>query len=287
MSIKEKEKGKGKKMYKLISLDLDATVLQSDHTISLQTVEVLRRASRQGVEVMINTGRTYTEARSYIQQLDFVKYVGLANGSVILDRSLNQFIRVESMPLDLIRKADELARPFREEVLLLVSGEQHTYADRLYSQSLGAEQHRRVCGEDSLRYIDDLTLSFGERFIAKGLLLGSNPTLRHIKEQLEAHFQDKIQLAFSLECALEILSPSMDKANALHRIMTVLGLSKNDVMAVGDGENDIGMLRAAGFSVAMGNAVDSLKAVADYVTLTNDEDGVAHAVNHALNIAEI
>ncbi|MDO5062656.1 MAG: Cof-type HAD-IIB family hydrolase [Peptostreptococcaceae bacterium] len=266
-------------MYQLISLDMDATTLMSDHTISDQTIKVLRRASQQGIEILMNTGRTYSEAKEYIEALDFVNYAALANGSVIYDKRANDFIRVNNMSIDLIAKAHEFSMMYADEVAFVVSGERHTYSDSVYRKSKGAEQHRRICGEGNLRFVDDLVTMFSDRFIAKGLLIGSHKTLLKIKNQLHDHFGDKIQLVFSLECALEILDPSMDKSNALHRIMQLKGLDKTQVIAIGDGENDLGMLRAAGVAVAMGNAVEKLKNAADFVTLTNNEDGVAYAVN--------
>ena len=74
----------------------------------------------------------------------------------------------------------------------------------------------------------------------------------------------------------------MDKANALKHMMTLRNIESSQIIAIGDGENDIGMLRASGMAVAMGNAADKLKIVADYVTLSNDEDGVAYAVEKLL-----
>lgn len=266
-------------MYKLISLDMDATTLMSDHTISKETMHILSKATQQGIEVMMNTGRTYSEAKEYIEAMDFVNYAALANGSVIYDKRANDFIRVWDMDISLIAKAHEISKEYADEVLLIISGERHTYADTIYQNSLGADQHRRICGEDNLRFMEDLIGNFQDRFIAKGLLLGSNKTLKEIKSKLKDHFGDKIQLVFSLECALEILDPGMDKSNALHHIMQIKGLQKENVLAIGDGENDIGMLRAAGTAVAMGNAVQKLKNVADFVTLSNNEHGVAYAVN--------
>lgn len=267
-------------MYRLISLDMDATVLQSDHTISEKTKNTLRKASQNGIEIMMNTGRTYSEAKNYIDEMDFVNYAALANGSIIYDKRANDFIRVSNMDIELIAKAHELAKEYAHEVVLLVSGERHTYADSIYKNSLGAEQHRRICGEGNLRFVDNLVEEFQERFIAKGLLIGSNETLQKIKTTLEEHFGERIRLPFSLSCALEILEEGMDKSNALHRIMQIKNLKKEQVMAIGDGENDVGMLKAAGYAVAMGNAVEKLKSVADFITLTNNEHGVAHAVEN-------
>lgn len=269
-------------MYRLISLDMDATTLMSDHTISDNTLKTLRKASQQGIEVMINTGRTYSEAKEYIEAMDFVNYAALANGSVIYDKSKNDFIRISNMSIDLIAKAHEFSAAFSEEVAFVISGERHTYSDTIYANGKGAEQHRRICGEGNLRFVDDLVEGFRDRFIAKGLLIGSHEILSKIKGRLQDHFSERIQLVFSLECALEILDPSMDKSNALHRIMQMKGLKKDQVIAIGDGENDLGMLRAAGVSVAMGNAVEKLKSVADFITLTNNEDGVVHALNKYL-----
>lgn len=267
-------------MYRLISLDMDATVLQSDHTISKKTKNALRKASENGIEIMLNTGRTYSEAKNYIQEMNFVNYAALANGSVIYDRRADDFIRVSNMDIELIAKAHKFAKEYAHEVILLVSGERHTYADSIYKHSLGAEQHRIVCGEGSLQFVDDLVCEFQHRFIAKGLLLGTNQTLMNIKTNLTQQFGERIRLPFSLSCALEILEEGMDKSNALYRIMEIKNLKKEQVIAIGDGENDFGMLKAAGYAVAMGNAVEKLKSIADFVTLTNNEHGVAHAVEN-------
>ena len=269
-------------MYKLISIDMDATILRSDHTISAKTLQTLRRASERGVEVMINTGRTYSEAMQYFEKLDFVHYFALANGSLIYDHREDRFQRVKQIDFRFIEKVHEISESFASRAALVVSGERHTYSDQIYQAGRGAQQHRDLCGEGNLIFIKDLLAQMKDRFIAKGLLIGDHEVLRAIKKELERYFGDEIKVVFSLPKALEILEPDMDKANALKHMMTLRNIESSQIIAIGDGENDIGMLRASGMAVAMGNAADKLKIVADYVTLSNDEDGVAYAVEKLL-----
>ncbi len=266
-------------MYKLVSLDMDGTTLGSDHRISARTLSTLRRASASGIEVMMNTGRSFYEAKEYIAQMDFLNYAALANGSVIYDVKAQDFIRIQGLDIALIEETDRIARGYADEVSLSIAGERHTYVESFYYHSKGAERHRRLTGEENLRFVDGLVEQFRDRFIAKGLLLGDHAVLLKIKQKLEDRFGDRIQLVFSLPQALEILDPNTDKSNALARIMEIKDLNRSEVLAIGDGENDIGMLKAAGFSVAMGNATEKLKRVADYITLTNDEDGVVFAID--------
>lgn len=265
-------------MYKLISIDMDATILQSDHTISERTLTTLRQASEKGVEVMINTGRTYTEAMLYFDELDFVHYFALANGSLIYNHRENSFQRVKQIDIRFIRKAHEMTLPYKDKAALVVSGERHTYTDELYRHGEGARQHRAMCGENNLVYVEDLISTMENRFIAKGLLIGEHEVLKEIKRQLEEFFGSGIKAVFSMPRTLEILEPDMDKSNALQHMMKLRNIEREQIIAIGDGENDIGMIRTAGMGVAMGNASEKLKNVANFITNSNNEDGVAHAV---------
>ncbi len=269
-------------MYKLISIDMDATILQSDHTISEHTLRTLRRASEQGVEVMINTGRTFTEAMLYFDQLDFVHYFALANGSLIYNHFENHFERIKQIDIRFMHKAHEYSAPYADVAALVVSGERHTYADEIYRNGKGAQQHRDLCGEANLIYKNDLLQTLDNSFIAKGLLIGDHEALKSIKFQLEDYFGNEIKAVFSLPRTLEILQPDMDKSNALEHMMKLRNIQKEQIIAIGDGENDIGMLESAGVGVAMGNAAEKLKEVADFVSLSNNEDGVALAVEKLL-----
>lgn len=265
-------------MYKLIAIDLDATLLQSDHTISEKTVETLKRAKANGMRVMINTGRSYAEAKPYIEQLDFINYISMANGSLIYDRKNDDFIQIYNMDLELIKTVHEKSVKYADEITFVVTGEVDTLADKIFENSKGVAQHRDLCGEGALRLENNLMKKLEDMFIAKGLLIGDNEYLKLVKSDIENCLGDKIQLLFSLPGALEVLDPHMDKSNSLKFIMEKYRIDSSEIIAIGDGENDIGMIKSAGVGVAMQNASEKLKSVADFVTLSNNENGVAFAI---------
>lgn len=264
-------------MYKLISLDMDNTTLNTEHKISKRTKKVLQEAHNKGIKVIMNTGRTYQEAEAYIDELDFVDYIVTSNGSVVFDKIENEFYQVNSLEKKYVECCHQICKAYSEDILLIVAGETECYSDKIYQNSKAKSMFEGFVGIE-INMMDGLLDFFENKFIGKAVIIGDNKLLEKISVEIKSLLKTEIQLKYSLECALEIMSPQMDKTEGVKWVMEKFDIAQSEIIAIGDGENDIGMIKQAALGIAMENACDSLKKVADYITLSNAEDGVAHAI---------
>lgn len=264
-------------MYKLISLDMDNTTLNTEHKISKRTKTALCKAHEKGVKIIINTGRTYQEVESYIEQLDFVDYIVTSNGSVLFDKTSNEFHKINELNKKYVDFCHEICSCDKDKLMLLVAGESLCYSDKIYEYSEWKPKFENFVGI-KIGMKDNLLENLNDSYIAKAVVIGDRNLLEKVKMEMDIKFKGELELKYSLDCALEILSPEMDKSEGVKWVMNKFGIYQNETIAIGDGENDIGMIRHAELGIAMANACDSLKKVADYITLSNSEDGVAHAV---------
>lgn len=263
-------------MYNLVSIDMDGTLLDSNHNLTLGTIKTLKRLQDKKVIVLINTGRTYSEMSRYIDELNFIHYFSLANGSLIFDNRNKNFIKVKRLSNEIILKAQEIASEFNRNVMLVFSCDKETYADNVYIGGIGAKQHEAVCGKEGVKFINDSNNILLNSYVSKGVIFGERKSLENIKERLEKFFGDKIKLLFSLYNALEVLSSDMDKVNSIKIIQNIFDIKTDEIIGIGDSYNDINMIEYSGLGVAMGNSVEVLKKIADEIIESNNNEGVAN-----------
>jgi Cof subfamily protein (haloacid dehalogenase superfamily) len=256
---------------KLIAIDLDGTLLNSHHHVSEKTAQTLRRAVEAGVQVVIATGRPYRTCVRHIRELGLqtpgVFMQGLAihnaDGSTRYERSMEP----------------ETARR------LLNFGYEHALDTMVYNSQSIYTRKRNEATDFMLRYgepppeeIPALADLADQVPISKVLFLMPPTNIPALRAQLTPLVNGAVNLVTSQAHMLECLPPGASKGAGLARLLEDEGVLPAQVLAIGDGENDIEMLQLAGISVAMGNANAHLQTVAQHITLSNDEDGVAHAV---------
>lgn len=264
-------------MYKLISLDMDKTTLRSDHKLSDRNKKALKKAHDLGIKVIINTGRTYSESVQFLEEMDFVDYAGFGNGTVVFEKATGDLHKLNGIDLELLKITNNISKKYLGDVVVFAADEREVFSDKIYEETPSAKAHFDLV-KVKVSYLDNFIEFFEDKFLSKAVVFGKNETLQLIKVELDKALGDRAQVIFSVECALEILAPNSDKSNGMHFIAEECGIDKNKIIAFGDGENDIGMIKAAKLGVAMANACEGLKEVADYITLSNDEDGVAVAL---------
>lgn len=265
---------------KLLALDLDGTTFTSDKKITDRTKEAIRKAAEKGVIVMPASGRNMDALPEDLISLKGIKYAITANGAVVYELKNRRPICENLVPADLaIRLADDLLK-YKGMVEFYTDG--HSYADKAgFDRLLKADipewfkeymRNYKIPVEDlkgrvhsGLFKVEKFVLTFDDMDERKAAF---------------AHFSDweDIEVAQGTTFNMEINSAGGTKANALRQFTGLIGLKIENVMAIGDSTNDIAMLKAAGVSVAMGNALDKVKEVADIITATNDEDGVAQII---------
>ncbi len=265
---------------RLIALDLDGTLFNNNKVIPAHTLDVLHRAMEQGVIVVPATGRPATGLPSALMALPGIRYVLTSNGARVVDLSTGKAI--VDFPVDKQLTLDILQVLFKFDCLpsLFCSGERVCPAgdvarvpDFLEPAMVPYVQGSSVPVQDIAAYVRQ----------SNGGIEKINAFFRSSEErsqawaQLEALPQHPV-VTSSLAMNMEINAPGVHKGRGLMALAGHLGIDAAQVMACGDSGNDMGMIQAAGLGVAMANATAPILAAADYVTLSNQEEGVAAAV---------
>jgi HAD superfamily hydrolase (TIGR01484 family) len=236
--------------YKLIALDLDGTLLNEQRTISAKNKEYIKRAQDAGVIVCISTGRGVKSAREHVAELQLDGPFVTANGSEVwMDKQtvISRHLLTHEQVHKLIEVADRFGIWYWSYTV-----------DGLLS---------RDNFDGNVEGIDWLKLGFYDEDEAK-----LRAALAVIKDW------PGLEISNSHTLNIEINPEGISKAVGLQLVCERLGITMDEIVACGDSLNDIAMIKAAGMGVAMGNAQQSVKDIADWVTLSNEEDGVAAAI---------
>jgi len=257
-------------MYHLLAIDLDGTLLTPQHTISAYTKTVLNKAVDAGMSLVLATGRVPYIFHEIGNQLPLNAPQITSNGATIIDLHTNTLLHEKFVPVDLVLPAMEAAQEIGLQLCY--------YSDKyLYAEQTLYDLHNWYLSGIPVTITPDIMSLYPQPCIKLGAY-GNATTIREKRQELERHFAGKLYVTQTAQEWLEILHPEVSKANALKVVTRLLNVKPEEIIAFGDNHNDIGMLRFAGLGIAMGNAHDEIKAVADYVTLSNAEDGVAVAL---------
>ena len=273
----ERQQKNERKRIEVIAMDLDGTLLHTDGTVGDKTVKALRQAFDQGVTVIAATGRSYMALPEALGDLPFIRYVVTSNGSSIFDREGDRRIYKKDMPVSLVIKVLNIALKWRVPYEIYIAGEsycpEHYFEDPV---SYGMPENMREYVRTTRKPVKDMTaftLAHLSRMEGMNLICGDMAMRSAIRQELLKI--EGIYVTAAARYYLEVADRHVSKAKALDHLVRELGHSAEQVAAFGDGENDIEMLEYAGTGVAMGNAAPETRERADYVTLTNDEDGIA------------
>ncbi|HIV81607.1 MAG TPA: Cof-type HAD-IIB family hydrolase [Candidatus Salinicoccus merdavium] len=285
-------------MVKLIAIDMDGTLLTPEHSITPRTILAINKALEQGIQVVIATGRAFYEAHGIVREYDLnIPYICL-NGAQIRNE---QHEIVENYPMnnelitevtDVFKSEDVFYQVYTDRAIYTTSIERDIdIFIELAEQSGGnpdVEKIRRLMRErmakTSLKEVENYREIYEreDEHVLKFLAASSNkPKLIRTKSYLNEI--DQLAVSSSSYGNVEVTRKDAQKGIALEKIAEELNVDLKDAMAIGDNLNDISMLKRAGTAVAMGNATSEVKAIADVVTGTNIEDGVATAIENILN----
>lgn len=270
------------KEIKLVAIDLDGTLLTEDRRLPQANIDAIHQAIQAGVQVVICTGRTLPGVREIISQLPFDgedEFLILQNGSVT--HRLHNLEVLEQVTISrLAREALlDFSRIFDEEGAQLVAFDQENLV--LVSQHAPNElvlKDSEILGTPITRFTGDDFLAY-EGF-NKAMVLGEAVILDSLRDRLPSSLLDFYSPVRSQPIIAEFLVKGVSKASGLKALAERLGIDAEHVMAIGDQLNDLEMLEWAGLGVAMGNAVARIKEVSDVVTSSNDEAGVAQAIQN-------
>lgn len=266
----------------IIAVDLDGTVLAADHkTVTPRTFQALYQCVTEGSNIVPATGRC--EAIIPLEVFPPVQYVISCNGALITDRNSEQPLRVRHLPKEDVRAAWELVRERvrRYNLVMELFEEKQIVVERrifehpeLYERRIPAF-HRPVIMGGKAKYVesfDSYLRDEGDRVVKINFPGENVAECPEIREELIAMGRFETT---SDGLNLEVTAKGCNKGEALLWLSDYLGVDRRNTVAFGDGNNDMSMLRAAGYGVAMGNAAPTVKETAGYCTASNVEDGVA------------
>lgn len=262
--------------YQLIALDLDGTLTNAQKQITPRTLDTLMRAQLAGVRLVLASGRPTYGIAPLADQLQIDRYGGYVlaiNGGRMVRWSDRQVVFEQTLDPQLVPVLHDAA--LRNGFNILTYQGQAIAATSVTDRYV---QHEAFINKmPVIDYSDDF-LGRLEYPINKCLIVGDPEPLGRLEQQLQQQLEGRMSVYRSADFFLECVPLGIDKAASLQRLITELNIPQQAVMACGDGYNDLSMVEFAGLGVAMDNAAPQLKQVAQYITLSNEEDGVAVAV---------
>ena len=260
---------------KMIALDLDGTLTNSKKEVTEHTKDVLQQAARKGAVIVLASGRPMLGITPIADFLELDKVGGIImayNGGHIVDYKTKEIIDFVTFNHDYIPEALEFSRKYNMPLI--------TYSETeiLTEGPLDQWSHREeVNCSKTITQVKDL-FSYVDFPIVKTMIAGDPEALKLPEKEIAAHFEGRLDVYRAEPHFLELMPKGINKSAGIVKIADYLGVKREEVMACGDANNDIPMLEYAGLSVAVANASDSAKAVSKFVSRSNDEDGVAYAV---------
>lgn len=276
---------------KLIALDLDGTLFNSQSQISAHNIDTIKKANEAGATVVISTGRPYNGLPFEQLKGSGIRFAITTNGSAIYEIESGKCLFEEAMDEEIILPILDFLLTKDIHMDAFIGGKGYTPV-----QCVAAGQ--KLANPPALKHyilntrvrVDNLPL-----FIHENQLKVQKMTLNFYPEG--DIFKDREEVRKYLESNpavttvsggynnLEFTRADVNKGVGLQKMAQLLDIPVAQTMAVGDTENDLAIIHAAGFGVAMGNATAAVKSAADYITTSNDEDGVATAIAHFLRLA--
>lgn len=271
--------------YKLVAIDCDNTLIKHNGEMHTDNIEAINMLLEKGIKVVIATGRNDILVKDYMDEAGFKEEIVIGcNGASIRDLKDNSIIQLNYIPKPTMKKIIDICLENDIKAKIYTLTESYSTSE----ENMGDEL------KEILTYTKQLSLSLEykyekdlynlidkKEFLKVVILENDREKLLNIQSQFRA--LEDINAVISAKNCLDLMKKGVSKGNALKEYSNMLGIKQEEIVAIGDSENDLEMLNFAGYSVAMGNADEFIKNVCDMVTLTNEEGGVAYAINKIFN----
>lgn len=263
--------------YQILALDLDGTLTNSKKEISKPTRKALIDIQKKGKKVVLASGRPTVGVVPLAEELHLDKYGSYIlsyNGGCITDCRTGELLYNKMLP-------DDVATPLVHIVKKYSGIDILAYRDEYILSGGTINPYSEL--ESRINRIPLVPASdFAEQAARPGnkfLITGEPAVIARVKNEVTEYFRSYLNIYCSDPFFLEIMPPGIDKAHSLLRLLTAIGLTADEMICCGDGYNDMTMIETAGLGVAMANAQPLVKEKADYITKSNDEDGVLHVIH--------
>lgn len=257
--------------FKLIAADLDGTLLDDTYTVKPELMNAVNRCRYRGVEMAVATGRLYPSALPFVKDLGVTLPVIASNGAIIRDPQTGELIYDLPLAKDLAMEALRLTAGVTSQRFVNIRDTFYTdasdEASRKYSEALRIQFTRRIPLEDAVT--EDPTMV---------VIRDREEEISRLTAILREHFGDRVYLANSKPFFVDINHPGVSKGAALLNLCRNIGINPEEVIAIGDGWNDLEMFKAAGIGAAVANAPEALKEKADFVCTKPSYRGVIEVI---------
>lgn len=262
-------------MYKLVAVDMDGTLLREDKTISKETLRAIQKAKARGVKIVLSTGRPVDGIKRYLNELDLLNegdYAIAYNGALVQNTKTKEIVAQTLMTLEDVSYLYNLSKELNVNIHALTENSCITPKWSTYSQV------EKDINDIPLEIVDFNNLDVNTT-IVKIMMIDEPEILSEAIAKLPKEVYEKYSVLRSAPYFLEFLDKKVNKGYGVELLAKKLGIKSEEVICIGDAGNDIHMIKFAGLGVAMGNAFSEVKEVADYITLSNEENGVAHVID--------
>lgn len=268
-------------MYKLIALDIDGTLLNSNKEITCNVYESIQEAKEQGFKVVLSTGRPLPGVTPLLEKLNLTDegdYVICFNGAVVQEVKSKRVIADIDMTVEDFRIIyNRVCKPNNTNIHISTPTHLITPQETPHKYTV----HESTLNNIAIEYRHEDSIDSSIKF-CKVMIVDEPERLEDIIATIPQELYEKYTIVRSAPFFLEFLNKKANKGTALEALCESIGLPLKETIAVGDEENDQHMIKLAGLGVAMGNARDTIKEIADYITDTNNNHGVAKTIDKFL-----
>jgi hypothetical protein len=284
-------------------LDMDGTLLNENQKISKQNILAIKKAKELGVKIVIASGRTIQGIENYLEELNLIsddEYSVVCSGAIVMNNTKNKII--QSNPLnheeiayvfDLVKQLDIDLNMYANESILIHSNNYFSRIDSIANnlplqimnfESLNKDTliSKIMLINEDLSIAEELGALFPSIIIEDtsiGSKEGYNKNLFKDISKLPVEFLKKFTVSKVTPFNVEVMKKSVNKRSGLEKLAEKLEIKSHEIICIGDSGNDRQMIEYAGLGVAMGNAFPEIKEIADYVTFSNEDNGVAHVID--------
>ena len=263
--------------FDLLVLDVDGTLHNSHREISDATKNALIEAQKRGKTIAIASGRSIAGIRQTASAISLEEYGGYViayNGTTVINCKTGECIYNQTLPADLIAPVYEEAAKLQVAIMAYRDSAKEIIVAGGVTDYVAADADAScVTIRETDQFVKELSFPINKIFVS-----GEPDKMKEVERILQRKFGSVLNVFRSDPYYVELLPKYTDKGVAVDKLVKYMDITKERVMCVGDSNNDLPMLRYAGMGVAMGNASDRIKEQADYVTDSNDDDGIVKVI---------
>lgn len=265
--------------YKLIAFDMDGTLLNSQKKITDKTCDAIQKAIDAGSIVILNTGRCVAELEEYMDVLKNIQYINSTSGALVYDRKSDKDIYSSALDVDTVKAILDIVSS-KDVMIDFLTRESIVQRDKIEKmEQYHMEVYRDMFERVTVKWEDICGQYLEKPFpVAKLNIYHISEEARNYTRQRIEELQLGVEMVNAETTSLEISAKGIDKGIGLEKLCQYLNISLSQTIVVGDADNDIGAMKKAGLAVAMGNANERIKELADVMVADNDHDGCREVI---------